>query len=103
MKIWGPLIDMLVEIEPEVNEDFVVYEGKDKVLYLKMLRAIYGMLQSSLLYYKKFWNDIESIGFKVNPYDPCIIANQIIKGKQHSTVSWHVDDLKSSHVNSTIS
>jgi hypothetical protein len=100
MKIWGPLIDMLVEIEPKVYEDFVVYKGKDKVLYIKMLRAIYGMLQSSLLYYKKFRKDIESIGFEVNPYDPCV-ANQIIKGKKH-TVSWHVYDLKSSHIDSTI-
>jgi hypothetical protein len=65
-----------------------------------MLRAIYGMLQSSLLYYKKFWNDIESIGFEVNLCNPCI-ANQIVKGKQH-TVSWHINDLKSSHVNSTV-
>jgi hypothetical protein len=58
------------------------------------------MLQSSLLYYKKFWKDIESIGFEVNPSDPCI-ANRIIKGKQH-TVSWHIDNLKSRHIDSTI-
>jgi hypothetical protein len=55
-----------------MKQDFVVYEGKDKVLYVKMLKAIYGMLQSSLLYYKKFRKDIESIGFEVNPYDPCV-------------------------------
>jgi hypothetical protein len=49
------LIDILVEITPEVYEDFVVvYDGKNKVIYVKMLRAIYGMLQSSLLSYKKF-------------------------------------------------
>jgi hypothetical protein len=75
MKIRGPLVDMLCEIAPEIYEPFVVFEGRDKkvkVLYLRMLRAIYGMLQSSLLYYKKFRKDIESIGFKVNPYDPCV-------------------------------
>lgn len=38
---------------------------------------------------------MESIGFKVNPYDPCV-ANQMMNGTQH-TVVWHVDDLKSSH------
>jgi hypothetical protein len=58
------------------------------------------MLQSSLLYYKKFCKDIESIGFEVNPCDPCV-ANRIVNGKQH-TVSWHVNDLKSSHVNSKV-
>jgi hypothetical protein len=36
----------------------------------------------------------------VNPYDPCV-TNRIVKGKQH-TVSWHVNDLKSSHVDSTV-
>ena len=95
MKIRGPLVDMLVEMSPEVYGDYVVYEGKSKVLYVKMLKALYGMLQSSLLYYKKFRKDIESIGFKVNPYDPCV-ANRMVNGSQH-TITWHVDDLKSSH------
>ena len=64
-------------------------------VYVQVMRAIYGMLQAALLWYKKFRKDIESIGFQVNPYDPCV-ANRIIDGKQH-TVTWHVDDLKVSH------
>jgi hypothetical protein len=93
MKIRGPLVDMLLEIAPEVYEGYSTYKGKTKVLYVKMLKAIYGMLQSSLLYYKKFRKDIESIGFEVNPYDPCV-ANRILNGKQH-TVSWHVIEIQS--------
>jgi hypothetical protein len=100
MKIRRPLVDMLLEIATEVYEGYSTYKGKTKVLYVKMLKAIYGMLQSSLLYYKKFFSDIDSIGFEVNPYDPCV-ANHIVNGKQH-TVSWHVDDLKSSHVNNKV-
>jgi hypothetical protein len=96
MKIRGPLVDMLLELSYETYAQYVVYEGKSKVLYVVMEKALYGMLQSSLLYYKKFRRDIESIGFKVNPYDPCV-ANRMVNGKQH-TVTWHVDDLKSSHV-----
>jgi hypothetical protein len=40
-------------IAPKIYEPFVVLEGcnkKVKVLYLKILKAMYGMLQSSLLY-----------------------------------------------------
>ena len=96
MKIRGQLVDILIEIAPEIYEQYVVYEGKAKVLYVQMLKALYGMLQSSLLYYKKFRKDIEEIGFVVNPYDPCV-ANRNVNGKQQ-TVTWHVDDLKSSHV-----
>jgi hypothetical protein len=97
MKIRGQLVDILVEIAPEQYQDFVRFEGNQKILYVEMLKALYGMLQSSLLYYKKFRKDIEEIGFEINPYDPCV-ANRIIQGKQH-TVTWHVDDLKSSHAN----
>ncbi len=40
--------------------------------------------------------DLESNGFKLNPYDPCV-ANKTVNGKQ-MTVCWHVDDLKVSHM-----
>jgi len=58
------------------------------------------MLQSSLLYYKKFRADIEKIGFVVNPYDSCV-ANREVNGSQQ-TVTWHVDDLKSSHLDTKV-
>ena len=54
------------------------------------------MSQSSLLWYQKLKGDLEGIGFEFNPYDPCV-ANRQVKGKQQ-TVLFHVDDLKSSHV-----
>ena len=53
------------------------------------------MLQASLMFYKKLQKDLKEIGFKVNPYNPCV-ANRIIGGKRH-TITWHVDNLKSSH------
>jgi hypothetical protein len=96
MKIKGPLVDMLVALDPELYSDYVVMENGTKVLYVQVLKALYGMLIASLLFYKKLRKDLEEIGFVVNPYDPCV-ANRIINGKQH-TVCWHVDDLKSSHV-----
>jgi hypothetical protein len=96
MKIRGPLVDMLVDIDKELYESYVVQENNDKVLYVELLKALYGTLQAALLFYKKLKNDLESIGFKLNPYDPCV-ANRVINGKQH-TITWHVDDLKSSHV-----
>jgi hypothetical protein len=49
-----------------------------------MLKALYNMLQSSLLYYKKFQKDFEEIRFTINPYDPCI-AKEKINGKQHTS------------------
>ena len=91
---------MLVELDPETYSEYVVQEGKLKVLYVQELKAIYGMLQSSLLFYKKLSKDLSSIGFTINDYDPCV-ANRMINGSQH-TITWHVDDLKSSHVNPAV-
>jgi hypothetical protein len=52
-------------------------------LYVMMKKALYGMLQSSLVYYKKFRKDLEEIRFIINPYDPCVV-NKMVKGKQHT-------------------
>jgi hypothetical protein len=100
MKIRGELVNILTEICPGVYDDYVIYEGKHKVLYVRMMKALYGMMIASILYYKKFRKDIKEIGFEINPYDICV-ANIIIDGKQQ-TVTWHVDDLKSSHMNKKV-
>ena len=62
---------------------------------MEILRAIYGMLNSAILFYKKWCKDVESCGFKVNSYEPCI-ANKKVNGKWLA-ITWHVDDLKASH------
>jgi len=49
MKITGVLVDMLVKLNPELYGPYVVYENKRRVLYVRVLRAIYGMLEAALL------------------------------------------------------
>ena len=51
MKIKGELVNLLLEISPETYADFVIYEGKSKVLYVKMMKALYGMIKASVLYF----------------------------------------------------
>ncbi len=51
---------------------------------------------SALLFYQKLAPELKSMGFVVNPYDPCI-ANKIEDGHQ-LTLQSHVDDLMISHV-----
>ena len=48
-----------------------------------MVNALYGMLTSAFPFYKQFKNDIEEIGFQINPYDPCI-ANKIVNEKTNN-------------------
>ncbi|KAL7571930.1 hypothetical protein ACA910_006562 [Epithemia clementina (nom. ined.)] len=100
IKIRGTLVNMLVEMNPKIYKEQVVIEAGNKILYVIVTKAIYGMLVSALLFYKKLKKDLEEIGFEVNPYDP-YIANQMINGKQH-TITWYVNDLKLSHEDSKV-
>jgi hypothetical protein len=97
MCLRGKLAELMVKTAPEIYRKYI-YVGPDNkpVLYLKLQKALYGCLRSALLFYLKLLKDPEGNGFKLNPYDPCV-ANKMINGKQF-TITWHVDDLKLSHV-----
>ena len=65
------------------------------MLYVRLSKSLYGMLRATLLFYKRLRRDLENMGFKINPYDPCV-AKKMVNGHQ-MTICWHVDDLKVSH------
>ena len=100
MKIKGELAEILVKVCPELYGDYLVYENGVAVIYVEILRALYGLVESSFLFYKKICKDLKENGFEINPYDPCV-ANKMVNGKQ-LTITWHVDDLKVSHVDSKV-
>ena len=64
---------------------------------MEILRAIYQMLEASLLWYRKFKRELEEIGFEFNNYEPCV-ANRVMKNNQH-TIRFHVDNVMFSHIN----
>ena len=79
------MTDIFVDIMCEVNKEYekhVVYEinkrgKKIKCLYVKVLRALYGCLESAFLWYELYSNTLKELGFVINPYDRCV-ANKII-------------------------
>jgi hypothetical protein len=100
MKLRGKLAEYLVRTDPSLYRKYVTIENGKPVLYVELLRALYGMLISALLFYKQLVEDLKKIGFKLNRYDMCV-ANRIVEGKQH-TVVWHVDDMKTSHMDTKV-
>jgi hypothetical protein len=100
MKITGVLVDLLVEIDPGKYGRFIVFERGNKTLYVEVIKALYEVLIAALLWYQQFKADLEQVGFKFNNYDPCV-ANRKVNGTTQ-TVKFHVDDLKSSHVDSRV-
>ena len=97
MRLRGTLAELMVKVNTSLYRKYVS-EGKngEPILYVRLLKALYGQLKAALVFYKKLSGELEQAGFKKNPYDPCVM-NKIVKGKQ-LTVVWHVDDLKISHV-----
>jgi hypothetical protein len=94
LKIEGESVDILCSIS-DTYRPFVTHEQGKKVLYLQLLKALYGCVKSALLWYELFSGTLKEMGFTLNPYDPCV-ANKTINGKQ-CTVLWYVDDNKISH------
>jgi hypothetical protein len=101
VRIRGPLVDMLVEIAPEVYGPYLTYyKHGNKQLLVECQNALYGTMVASLLYYEKFTESLKAEGYKMNPYDPCV-WNKMINGKQ-CTILFHEDDCKILHVESKV-
>ena len=96
MKIVGKEVDLFCEIDPSF-EQFVTTEKGKRVLYVQLDKALYGCVQSALLWYELYSSTLQDMGFTLNPYDLCV-ANAEIKNKQ-CTILWYVDDNKISHMN----
>jgi hypothetical protein len=77
IKICGVLVDILVEINPDVYKPYVSRDKKGmKQLLVQFQNALYGTMVASLLYYRKFVKSLTDVGFIINPYDPSV-ANKI--------------------------
>jgi hypothetical protein len=96
MKLEGPLVKLLTRVNPKLYEKYIVTEKGKPVLYVQLIKAMYGTLQAALLFWQDLTGHLLDWGFELNPYDWCV-ANKTINGKQ-CTILWHVDDLKISHV-----
>jgi hypothetical protein len=96
IKIRGILVDILVEIDPDVYKSYVSKDKKgSKQLLVQCQNAVYGTMVVSLLYYRKFVKSLTDIDFVINPYDLCV-ANKMIEG-EHMSVCFHVYDCKLIH------
>ena len=62
MKITRDLVDLLIDPDPTYKHA-VMSENRKQLLYTVLLRAIHEMLESAMLWCKKFRSDLESIGF----------------------------------------
>jgi hypothetical protein len=93
----GQMVELMVKTAPKIYMKYITLDTNNKhVLYMKLQKTLCGCLVSAILLYLKLVLDLELKDFNINPYDSCI-TNKMIEGNRF-TVTWHVNDLKLSHV-----
>ncbi len=85
VKMEGELAELMCELEPSYQLD------ENGILYLKCMKALYGHIEAARLFYDDLNETLmQKLGFKRNPYDPCIYNKKTREGA--ITVRTHVDD-----------
>lgn len=99
--------EVLVSINPvlsallvNLDNSYKQFTNDDGSVIVKLDKALYGCIESALLFYKHISGTLLSLGFIKNAYDMCVF-NKTVNGKQ-CTVTIHVDDLKVSCVDKAV-
>jgi hypothetical protein len=71
LKMEGESVGMMWNVSPEYRKFVHIKNGK-KVLYLELLKALYGCEQWALLWYKLFSGTPKGMDFELNPYNTCV-------------------------------
>ncbi len=81
IKMVRTLAELMVKTNPKLYRQYVILEKGRSVLYLRLQKALYGMMKSALLFYRKLVSKLREMRFEINPYDPCV-ANKMVNGTQ---------------------
>jgi hypothetical protein len=88
MKIDPKIAKYAKELYPELN----VFQWQDQCIYTVMLKAMYGCVQASALWYALIRSEIEKMGYGISETDKCVFIKQVGKDKIF-TLLLHVDDI----------
>jgi len=79
IKFVNEQVDILCQTDEKYSK-YITYEGKNKVIYFMLDRALYGTLTAAVFWYKLLTTTLMDQGFKLKPYDYCM-ANSTINNK----------------------
>ena len=79
--------DFVVQLDPSYEQ----YLQDDGSLIVELDKAIYGLIESALLWYKHLCDGLSALDYSHNPYDRCVF-NRVEADNTQSTLVVHVDD-----------
>ena len=74
-----------------VDASFKQFVQSDGTIIVRLNKALYGCVKSSLLWYQTLSGFLMECGYVQNPYDPCVF--NLTRDDVQCTVCFHVDDL----------
>ena len=78
---------ILMQLDPS----FEIGKMDDGSCIVRLNKALYGLIESAKLWYEHLSGTLISLGFEVNPYEPCVF--NIVKNGAQCSICFHVDDL----------
>ena len=73
MLLKGKLAKLMVQIDPQMSRKHIITSSKgEPMLYVRLSKVLYGLLQSALLFHSKLRAELEDFGFTANPYYPSV-------------------------------
>ena len=94
--VYMRLDPLITSILTQLDAKYDQYKDSKGSVIVKLDRALYGCVESAVLWYKDLRETLEADGYQVNPYDLCVF-NKVYLSEQ-VTVIFHVDDLMSACV-----
>ena len=82
----------LSAIACKIVPGFQEYIREDGSSVVKLKKALYGCVQSSLVWYNTLTNKLKTLGYSVNDQDVCVM-NKIDSNGNQVTIVIHVDDI----------
>ena len=92
----GPPVYMLLNVEVsdmlcELAPDYKRFKRNDGKITVHLRKALYGCVQSAVLWYEELRGTLRDLGFLENPYDVCSFARK--RGTSVDRILVYVDDL----------
>ena len=75
----------------QTYQKYVTIERGQNVLYITVQKALYGMLKSALLFYRKLSGYLELAWFVINLSDPCVANKMLNSDDHHLACQWFKD------------
>jgi hypothetical protein len=84
---------MVAEVLCKVDEKYNDYRNADGSIVVRLVKALYGLVESALLWYRELTSTLLQLGYEVNPFEKCVFVKKL-QEKVVSIVGVFVDDLK---------